>query len=263
MKKIVLTLIVLLFATPAWADVNISAVQVDDTNEVIISWTTVSEPNLVRAFGLDIVLDNDANILEVVAGSPDYWVYPGRIQINAQGQVTYQGTMDAEYADLPSDTQLGIDSNGVTLEAASLYAPVGIGSPNAPNDFGDLASVYVSKSCTLCVSANISRAGSSGVVMEDPDQAVTVNYPAVCLDVVIPEIPVECMKDTHPAYADWLTWGKPDCWCYARQCRGDGDGVQTGPFWVGFLDLNAFVAAFNKLDAQLPAGGICYDADHV
>jgi hypothetical protein len=209
MKKIVLTLVLLLFAAPAWADVEITAAQVGDTNEVIISWDASSEPNLVRAFGLDIQLDNDANILEVTGLSADYWVYPGTIVIDVDGNVTYQGTIAAEYADLPSDTLEGPpDGNGVTLEAASLYAPVGPGSPNAPDPSGDLASIIVSKSCCLTISANVSRAGPTGVVMESPDEVVTVNFPEPCVEVIIEE-GCPCLGDLVPVGAPdgWITTG--------------------------------------------------------
>ncbi|MHC4546667.1 MAG: hypothetical protein ACYTDW_10485 [Planctomycetota bacterium] len=72
----------------------------------------------------------------------------------------------------------------------------------------------------------------------------------------------DCFPQGHPDYPEWVLVGKPACWCYLRQCRGDADGIQTGPFWVGMPDLNAFVAAFNKLDAMLPPDGICADFDH-
>jgi hypothetical protein len=73
----------------------------------------------------------------------------------------------------------------------------------------------------------------------------------------------ECLDRTAPEYSDWSAWGKPDCWCYSRQCRGDINGLKHGPFWVQVLDLNLFKAAFNKTDVQLPPGGICADLNHV
>lgn len=266
MKNILLALMVLVFATPALAAVNITATQVDETNEVIISFDATSETNLVRAFGLDIQLDNDVNIISVTGLSADYWVFPGTIQIDASGNITYIGTIAAEVGDLPGDTLPGPpDGNGVTLECASLYAPVGPGSPNAPAKSGNLCSIIVSGDTCLSISANVSRAGPTGVVMENPDEVVTVNYPASCIviDVNYPE--GECMKASAPEYPAWESWGKPLCWCYARQCRGDIDGIISGPFWVAVPDLNKLRPAFNKMDAQLAAidGGICADLDHV
>jgi hypothetical protein len=65
-------------------------------------------------------------------------------------------------------------------------------------------------------------------------------------------------------YADWVAWGRPDCWCYARQCRGDINGLKTGPYWVQLLDLQLFAQAYLKNDADLDkiAGGICSDINH-
>jgi hypothetical protein len=64
-------------------------------------------------------------------------------------------------------------------------------------------------------------------------------------------------------YSDWVAWGKPDCWCYKRQCRGDIDGILTGPFWVAIPDLNIFRNCFNVIDTLLPPGCICADLDHI
>jgi hypothetical protein len=66
-------------------------------------------------------------------------------------------------------------------------------------------------------------------------------------------------------YTDWVAWGKPNCWCYCRQCRGDIDGIKIGPFWVQALDLAIFRAAFGKNDAALALvpNGICADLDHL
>jgi hypothetical protein len=268
MKKILLALVVLVFATPALADVNITIAQVGEPcdGRVQISYDATGETNLVRAFGLDVTLDNDANVVSATGMSVDYWVYPGTIQIAADGTITDMGTIAAEYGDLPGDTLPGpSDGNGVTLEAASLYAPVGPGSPNAPAKTGILAEIVVDANTTLCITANVSRAGATGVVMEDPDQVVTVNVVPPCLFIDVPkDVDEECMKATAPEYAEWEAWGKPLCWCYARQCRGDADGIKTGPFWVAIPDLNMFRAAFNKTDIVLGsiANGICSDNDH-
>jgi len=73
-----------------------------------------------------------------------------------------------------------------------------------------------------------------------------------------------CIGSSAPEYADWVEWGKPDCWCYARQCRGDINGKKTLVYWVQLLDLQLLTAAYNKPDAQLALipGGICSDVNH-
>jgi hypothetical protein len=247
---------------PAWADVIITAAQVGDTNEVIISFDATTETNLVRAFAFDIRLDDDANIIEVTGINPDYYIYPGTIQIDASGNVVDYGTALAEYGDLPSGTQPGLDSNGVTIEMASLYAPVGPGSPNAPAKSGDLLLFSISDFTCITITPNLARAGATGVVMEDPNEVVDVILPEpVCVEFRCCE---ECMKSSSPFYSDWAAWGKPDCWCYSRQCRGDATGTPLGPYWVQLADLNVLKSGWYKVDTVLATipNGICADFNH-
>ena len=282
MKKILLTLVVLVFASPALAAVNITAAQVGEPcdGRVQISWDASTETNLVLAFGLNITLNvglganTDANIVSATGLSPDYWVYPGTIQIAANGDVTSIGMIGAEYGDLPSDTLVGPpDGNGVTLEAASLYAPVGPGSVNAPPTGGVLAEIVVDANTWLCISANVSRAGATGVVMEDPDEVVTVNYPAPCLFVNVPEPEDDDCYAGQADYAEFEAVGKPLCWCYTRQCHGDADdamggGPKTGYYAVGPGDLNILIAGWLVLEPGFGPGiatipnGICADFAH-
>jgi hypothetical protein len=71
----------------------------------------------------------------------------------------------------------------------------------------------------------------------------------------------ECMRTSSSDYTNWTTLGKPSCWCFNRQCRGDINGIISGPYWVSSLDLTLFRAAFNK--TTLPAGGECADLNHI
>ena len=115
----------------------------------------------------------------------------------------------------------------------------------------------------LCLFAVISWAVP--ICSVDPDAAVTCEGEGngvVRLDYEpLGEDDLECMASTNPHYAEWVAWGKPDCWCYSRQCRGDINGLKTGPFWVQQLDKELFRAAFNKNDVALAAipNGICAD----
>ncbi len=281
MKKIVFALVVLMFAAPAWADVNITVeVGECEANTVVtVSFEAGTEANLVRAFGLNIQCDNDANIIEVtpiMVGActeleQGYGIFPGTIIIDAQGNVTDVGTPAAEYGDLPSDTLPGPpDGNGVTIELASLYAPVGPGSPNAPDVFGPLLTFKVDKTCNVTITANVSRAGPTGVVMENPDEVVIVNLPAAFLV----EVCVDEGCYTGMESIEWEAVGSPPCWCRSvnpRQCHGDSVGDAQGRYnyWVGTNDLDVFVAAWNKPFADiegLDVNGtplICADCDHL
>jgi hypothetical protein len=264
MKKILFLLVALMFAAPAFASVDITIAQ-DAGNDciAIISFDASSEPNLVRAFALDISADNDANIIGVTLLSTDYVIHPGTIVIDTSGNVTDYGTPVAPESDLPSDTLGGIGTGGVTIEMASLYAPVGPSSPNAPAPSGQLVSVEVDKECTLTIAANVSRAGSTGVVMESPDEVVTVNLPAG-LSMTGCNVVSECLKDTSAEYTAWDSWGKPDCWCYKKQCKGDINGALFLGKPVTLADLNTFKLAFNLTDVDLVnvTDGICADLNH-
>jgi hypothetical protein len=159
-----------------------------------------------------------------------------------------------------------------------LYAPPGEDG-NAPAKSGDLAEIVVDANTWLCISANVSRAGATGVVMENPDEVVTVNYSA-CLYVNVPKpvIPTDCYQG-QADYDQFVEVGSPTCWCYQRQCHGDGDGLKEGDpkggyFYVGAGDLGLLLSAWKVLEpavAPTPSGpgitsvpnGACADFDHV
>jgi len=70
------------------------------------------------------------------------------------------------------------------------------------------------------------------------------------------------IKATAPIYANWVTLGKPACWAYPRQCRGDADGKKQGIYWVSANDLTILRGAISKALASIPPGGRCADFDH-
>lgn len=92
-----------------------------------------------------------------------------------------------------------------------------------------------------------------------------------CVVFAVPE-PI---KSTAPIYADWVKYGKPNCWAYARNCRGDADGkrqgtAKTGYWYVGTDDLNILLPAWQVREpatGTTPSGpgilsvtnGICAD----
>jgi hypothetical protein len=74
-----------------------------------------------------------------------------------------------------------------------------------------------------------------------------------------------CMKSTHPDYTFWVLHGKPKCWCYAKQCRGDINGAMEGPFWVSQRDKVIFMqylGQFMDPPPPSPFPGPCADLNH-
>ena len=204
MKKIAIVVAVLLFAAPAMAkvtagatvDVNLSAdpcnlvVTMDGEIEVTVEYSANAKP---RAFALDLIVDSKGKIKRVKdfhkgvskkgPGSRGFGIFPASFNrfIDADdpnwSEPNY--TPVALPGDLPSDTQGGIDTNGVTIEMGSLYE----GGPNAPNDTGTLFNIYVScwdpcegqtGDANLAIALNVGR---GKVVLEDGNEPNTVTYP--------------------------------------------------------------------------------------
>jgi hypothetical protein len=250
MRKLCFVLTALLLAAPALAAVNISCQQVGYTTEVEISYDSTG--SLPRAFALDVTVDT-GTITAISDVSSDFWVYPGTIQITG-GTISDEGDPVAPNTDPCALGGLG--TSGITLEMGSLYSPNDVSHPNAPAASGKLLSITVSAvPCTLTISGNGAR---GNVVLEDTAAADT-NLPVVC--VLEPE--PDCLKSSAPGYADWVAFGKPDCWCFRRQCRGDATGTKLG-YWVQSADLAILKAAWYKSDAVLATvtNGICADFNH-
>ena len=242
MKKIIFVLAVVLLASPAWAvDIECTV----DGCDVTVSFSGAVD---IRAFAVDIQLDGNGEIGDVqcLSAAYGYQIYPGDIDIDSQGNVddwgsckcsgSYAGTYD--------------DSNAMTIEAGSLYEDT---DPDPCND-GNMVSFRVSGNDTINVSLSVNPI-RGGVVNEAANEVTPV---ITNCQVVLPSS--ECMMGTHPDYAIWGTRGKPDCWCYHKQCEGDEDGLSEGPFWVSLNDLNAFRPCLNQMTP--PAGCECSDFDH-
>ncbi len=95
--------------------------------------------------------------------------------------------------------------------------------------------------------------------------------------MVVSTGPCDCYPCSDPAYADWVSFGKPACWCFPRQCHGDADGLsqgnaKSGIYYVGTNDLAVLVAAWQVTEppngpgiATINVGGIpgiCADFAH-
>ena len=274
MRTLILALAVVLLAAPVWATVTITVEQ-DATNpqKMWIGYTS-DEAELIRAFALDLVAEH--NIVEVndyAVGDDNggYGIFPGSfaaapIAVNpTTGQVdnwAVAGYSPVAPAGDP-DALGGIGTDGVTIEMGSLYDQA------APGNSGILCSVTVDDEVTmLCIESNAIR---GNVVLESAAEVQDLQVPddpeTECLEWG------ECFPSSDPGYNDWVAFGKPECWCYARQCHGDADGKKQGnPFtgyeYVGGDDLLVLIAAWQvKEDPKGPGilsveDGICADFNH-
>jgi len=266
MKKLILVLVILL-TVPVFA-LNITLVQQSpDGNKVNLNYADACSTNLPRAFALKVEVNSPAKIVDVVnfkigesnSVNPGYGIYPARIDINSTtGDVNSWGSPLAEPTDPGPGTGLG--TNKIVLEFGSLY----VGDGNGPATSGTL--------CTLKMDCNGATGNVNivateedqyrgGVVLEDgaaPDPNLTASLVYACA-------PPPC----YAGKADYSTWeslGSPSCWCFPRQCHGDGTGSTEGGgklpvIWVGGNDLTVLGNSWKK---NVGASGFnpCADYDH-
>ena len=154
MKKIIFILTLLLLVSPAWAKVEISCTT--DGSVVTVSYAmSGGDTNLPRAFGLDITLDNDANIVSASSFNSSFWVHPGSIDVNTDVEppvVDSNGTAILSKTGYPQANGFEgpPDSNGMTIEMGSLY----YGAPNAPASSGTLFTFTVDADCNVAIAGN-------------------------------------------------------------------------------------------------------------
>jgi hypothetical protein len=237
MKKISLILAVLLMTAPA------AAVTITCTGnglECTVEYSFSGEPNSVRAFALDIVVDNGAIITDVNDDvNPDYNIYPGSIVI-VDGSVTEDGNAVADPCDYPSDTQPGVGSSGITVEMGALYSPPI--DPCGPPPGGVLLKFTVDTDCNVTITQNSAR---GGVVLTDPTQDPSSFVSEGC-----------------------QLFDEPPCWSYDCFECGDGNGDCNVTFADMMLVINAWdpnpydpCADFNK-DGSVTFGDVMIIINH-
>jgi len=275
MRKIALTLALLMLATPAMAAVKI--IVTDEGNfTAAIKYQTDGEK--VRAFALDVTVSagtidkiSDYKKGESVPGNIGYGIFPANFAAHitvdpATGEVqTWDVNAYTPVAPATDPGALGgLGTGGITIEMGALYSPPEDNSPNAPPTSGTLCKIKVSGDTTVSVKENATR---GGVVLTDPLVAPTVNLTGATA-VAVKGV-VECFPTANSAYNDWVLLGKPDCWCAkpkgsGYQCDGDADNADSGginKFRVFTGDLNLIVANWRKKAADATLNP-CADIDH-
>lgn len=231
MKKIVFALAVLMFATPALAEVQIICAQVPNEPNIVISYVcTLGED--VRCFGLNIQLNNDETISAVECLSTDYYVYPGQFSYDGVTPSFGSCVCGSGYP----DTLPGLDSNGVTIEMCSLYAAEDPEHQDPPAASGDLLKITVTGECLLDITEN----GIRGGVIDEDNVDIDPNVIDPVSDCNVSGL--DCFPSDDPGYDQWVIQGKPGAWCCDYQADGDVDGDGK----VNIFDLIYLKASYGK-----------------
>jgi hypothetical protein len=173
----------LLLVASAQAEVRVF---IQDTNGVALIKYECTAGEIVRAFALDVTVDQ-SQIIGVsdflrgpsTAEAPGYGIFPAsfRDHFSATGGTNIDWTLSdytplANVADNPGDTLPGLNSGGVTLEFGALWDSTVSGAMPGPT--GTLCALHLSRSAKVSVSANAIRGGIVSAFPENPITSVFI-----------------------------------------------------------------------------------------
>jgi hypothetical protein len=256
-----MAIMVLVVAVPAMAIVNFTASDIG-SGKLQIAYTT-TDGDLPRGVALRIscsdgaVVDTTAQVVVNPAFNTfiDYAFSQGISYQIGQGhplaKATEAGKLEADASDFSV-------CMGVLDQAGGQAA-----GPASTNNLILLQLKGVGCPTTVTISADTLRGPASGVV----GSVLQSNLP---ISIQIWNMCGECLKTSAPSYNDWVKYGKPACWCFARNCHGDADGKSqgipvTGIWYVGTNDLQCVVRAWQIKEPPKGPGvlsvpnGICCD----
>jgi len=264
MRKMILALVVVLLTAPAWASVQI-IIEDEGDGVAAIKYDSTGETELVRAFALDITITSGectiVDVTDFAVGDDNggYGIFPANFSrhITVDGQTGEVADWNAEgYTPVADANDTGaagaLGGTAITIEMGSLYDQV------APGKTGTLCKIAYEGSGTVSATLNAVR---GGIVLENAAQA---NLDASqCTDVAIGE--EVCQMPTSEMQADWIAFGKPDCWCTPYHCDGDADTLEQGllakKHRVGTNDLQVLIDNWGAKGTE--AGyNPCADVDH-
>jgi hypothetical protein len=236
MKKLLLSLLVLACVAPAMAaTITFGTPDTGTPGQVTIPWTADAG---VVGMGLTVTAS---------AGQVDSFTVDSFFDIFID--LAFENPSGYEYGDgAGANNQNGADQDApgvVPLPSNRFSISVGgLGGETLPLATPPTSGAIVLKSAagaTIAVCEDTLRGGVVGY-----DGAMTIV--GLCKNIVIGPAVTECYAGMAN-YAEWVDAGKPECWCYARQCRGDADGKKVGSAFTGFYyvsqdDLNILIGAW-------------------
>lgn len=249
MKKLILTLLVFGLAMPAMAATLVITDNLDGTATVTV--TAEGSVNIV-GLALDVDVTAGGDLTAAVVNTATFNIYMDA----AYSEVNGDGYTYGEGSAIASQTVAGevAISNNICISAAALN---GESTAGATGSASVSITISASANTTIQIKENDPR---GGIILVDGTGEDITSGTAGVVEGTITAGGTECMMDTHPDYAAWEAAGKPDCWCYEFNCKGDADGKAQFGYQVLSDDLAILAAAYGQALAS-GAAGHCADFD--
>jgi hypothetical protein len=182
----------------------------------------------------------------------------------SSGEITYF-TAAPEYVQVGNDVTINM-----TFENTGTVNITGYARIKVLNSAREVIGEFVHDVNGLLPSESVSFSDIWSVSEAGPCKIMGyVSYDSKSTAPAIVEVNKECFPNGYSTYNDWVTLGKPNCWCApphgsGYQCDGDADGKDSGGltrYRVFTGDLSLIVANWKKKagDATLDP---CADIDH-
>jgi hypothetical protein len=261
---------------------NVREIEIDSKSNVyVLNVHSQNESDILFKYG------PDRSIQRLGMGNPESGVYvpdPVGLHVSHAGDLVYLASAQRNPGSSDTTVLWAFSTDGLTLRytihiagmqhltsvtedpsTGCVYA-VGVNMIEPVPDFPDPAQPPFYYPCLARIPPE-----SNSV------EATALSDPA-CHDLALPMSvvwtgAVECFPQCHEDYNEWVSTGKPDCWCSPRQCHGDADGVsggstKTGVYYVGPSDLNLLVSSWLLKEPPHGVGiasvpiGVCADFAH-
>jgi hypothetical protein len=236
MKKALVILVVLAMAAPLYADTITFSSPGDNTINYVATGSIAPV-----AMGLDVDADVDIVVDGVAVDSFfDIFMDAAHDLEETTGYGYGDGTPIADQ-DAVGELELPLSVFCISMG--------GLGGETAVTATAPMSGVITltpSADGTATIEANALR---GGVVGTDGVEMTVTGFP---LTVVLTAPVTECLTVANSGqvlYDYWTSVGKPECFCYPRQCHGDANGTKTGSAFLGYQyvgtpDLDVLAAAW-------------------
>jgi hypothetical protein len=265
MKKFIVVFAALVMVAPLYGDVIFTATDNSDGTCTIAYSCNAGETKGPVGLGLDVDVSSGPAITAVTGVDSFFDVFMDVAwdleQTGGSGfTYSYQNPQGSPVAKKTEQGEESLPSSSFALSMCGLGGETYGSLDNSPTS-ATVAILSNSNAGTTngTISINAIRGGVVEKVAagENPQMANNLGSPLAF--TITPTAEEDCYLGEADE-AEWIAVGRPVCWCYPRQCRGDIDGILHGGsgssgYWrVGTPDIDKLANHFMVLEAGNPVG---------